>query len=341
MRVHGICLAVAVAAFFSIPVSAAPGAEWQQIKDPVAAGWSADGLAAAIDKAATLDATAVMVVHKGKVVMQRGDVARKVNVASVRKSFMSALFGIAASEGKIDLDATLARLGIDDKPALTTEEKQAKIRDLLTARSGVYHKAALETRAMQQNRPARGSHAPGTFWYYNNWDFNTLGGIYNKATGEDIYESFKKRIAEPIGMQDFTPADGRYISQDVSLYPAYLFHLSARDMARFGQLYLDGGNWNGSQVVPAEWVQQSTTLKAMTTEPPLGGYGYLWWTLPPDSYGAGAAAAIGNGGQFITVLPAHGLVVVQTVDPKTQSRGVATDHFLDFVKRIMAAVPHG
>ena len=341
MRVYGLCLAVALAACLSIRASAAPGAEWQQVKDPVAAGWSADGLAAAIDKAAGLGATAVMVVKNGEVVLQKGDVAQKVNVASVRKSFMNALYGIAAGNGSIDLDATLAALGIDDKAGLTDDEKQAKIRDLLTARSGVYHKAALETQAMRESRPTRGSHAPGTYWYYNNWDFNTLGGIYNKATGEDIYESFKKRIAEPIGMQDFTPADGRYVSEDASLYPAYLFHLSARDMARFGQLYLDGGSWNGQQILPAGWVQQSTTPKTETGDPLTGGYGYLWWTLSPKPYGEGAATAIGDGGQFITVLPAHGLVIVQTVDPKRQPQGVATEHFLDFVRRIVAAAPHG
>ena len=57
---------------------------------------------------------------------------------------------------------------------------------------------------MKKNRPARGSHAPGTFRYYNNWDFNVLGTIFEKRTGLKIGEAFYQRIAKPIGMQDFS-----------------------------------------------------------------------------------------------------------------------------------------
>jgi hypothetical protein len=98
---------------------------------------------------------------------------------------------IAASEGRISLTGTLAELGIDDKPpSLTDAEKQATVRDLLMARSGVYHPAAYEDSDMEKKRPPRGSHPPGSFWYYNKWDFNALGTIYRKSTGEDIFLSF-------------------------------------------------------------------------------------------------------------------------------------------------------
>ena len=75
--------------------------------------------------------------------------------------------------------------------------------DLLEARSGVYHPALYETPAMAKQRPARGSHEPGTFWYYNNWDFNALGTIYEHATGSGIYDALDRLIARPIGMQDY------------------------------------------------------------------------------------------------------------------------------------------
>ena len=158
-----------------------PEAAWEQV-DPAAAGWSADRLKDTEAWSQKIGTTALMVVHRGRVVAQWGDTAAKTPPASVRKSLVSALFGNAIERGGIDLKQTLAELGIDDnEPSLSAEEKTATVRDLLEARSGVYHAALYETPSMAARRPARASHPPGTFWYYNNWDFNTLGAIYERA----------------------------------------------------------------------------------------------------------------------------------------------------------------
>src|ERR1700676_2995207 len=126
---------------------------------------------------------------------------------------LSALYGIYSAEAAIDINQTLEQLGIDDSPdPLTKEEKQARVVDLLRARSGVYHKVDFETESMQKSRPPRGSHAPGTFWYYNNWDFNVLGTIFEKKTGLKIGDAFYQRVAKPIGMQDYRPSDGKYFT---------------------------------------------------------------------------------------------------------------------------------
>jgi CubicO group peptidase (beta-lactamase class C family) len=110
--------------------------------------------------------------------------------------------GIAVSDGEVQLDDTMARLGIDDvPPSLSQAEQQATVRDLLEARSGIYHPANYETNEMVTRRPARGSHPPGTFWFYNNWDFNALGAIYEHATGTSVFGGFAWQIARPIGMQ--------------------------------------------------------------------------------------------------------------------------------------------
>lgn len=319
-------------------VSGARAEPWQSV-DPVSAGWSAEKLQAARAYSDSLKPTAVMLVQDGKVVARWGDVARKVNVASVRKSLLSALYGIGVSEGRIDLKSTLGELGIDDKPpSLTDTEKQATVRDLLMARSGVYHVAAHETADIRRKRPARGSHAPGTFWYYNNWDFNALGTIYRQRTGEDIFESFETRIAQPIGMEDFTPRDGSYVLEKKSIHPAYPFTMTARDLARFGQLMLDDGRWGEHQIVPAAWVKEATTAYSATDHGSLG-YGYLWWTLNPDVFGPGAALASGYGGQQIAVIPAKHLVVVQVVDRTQNPKGVRTSHFVDLLKQIVSASP--
>lgn len=213
---------IAISFFLAVHSGGVRAQPWQSV-DPASASWSVDKLKAAQDYAVSLKATAVMVVQDGKVIASWGDVSRKVNVASVRKSLLSALYGFAVSEGRINLGSTLTELGIDDKPpALTATEKQATVRDLLMARSGVYHPSAYETGDMRRNRPERGSHAPGTFWFYNNWDFNALGTIYRQQTGEDIFQSFAKRIAQPIGMQDFSARDGAYVSERLSTHPVLI-----------------------------------------------------------------------------------------------------------------------
>ena len=102
-----------------------------------------------------------MVVQDDKAIAIWGDVNHKVNVASGRKSLLSALYGIAVSEGRINLSSSLGDLGIDDKaPSLTAEEKTATVCDLIMSRSGVCHPAVYETRDIKKKRPPRGSHEP-------------------------------------------------------------------------------------------------------------------------------------------------------------------------------------
>lgn len=220
-----------------------PGAEWEHVAAG-AAGWSSQKLAKAEAWSQQIGSTAVMIVQHGRVVAQWGDTAAKTPLASVRKSLLSALIGIAVDRRQIDLDATLGSLGIDDnQPSLSAEEKRATVRDLLEARSGIYHPALCETAAMAALRPPRFSHAPGTFWYYNNWDFNALGAIYEHAQQSSIYDAFEREIARPIGMEDYRPTDGQYVTGAASVYPAYTFTMSARDLARFALLYLNRGKW--------------------------------------------------------------------------------------------------
>ncbi len=104
------------------------------------------------------------------------------------------MIGIAVDERKIDLNASIGSLGIDDNaPSLTEAEKAATVADLLKARSGIFHAALYETPGMARLRPPRGSHSPGTFWYYNNWDFNALGTIYERAVGQSIFTAFDEK----------------------------------------------------------------------------------------------------------------------------------------------------
>lgn len=328
-------LLVAASIFLCTDMQAEPGKTWQPV-DPASATLHIKQVDAAQTYAASARPTALLIVQGDRIVASAGDIRRKINVASVRKSLIGALYGIAVAEGRIDPASMLTDLGIDDNaPALSATEKKATVRDLLMSRSGIYHPASHETSDMKRNRPARGSHLPGEFWWYNNWDFNVLGTIYRRRTGEDIFESFARRIAAPIGMQDFSPHDGRYVTEPESIHPAYPFSLSARDAARFGLLFLKRGQWGGRQIVPANWVKDSTAT-ASPTNRGHHGYGYLWWTLPPDVFGPGAAYASGNGGQIIAIVPSKQMVAVQLNEARRRGR---TQPFIDLVKRLTAAAP--
>jgi CubicO group peptidase (beta-lactamase class C family) len=161
---------------------------------------------------------------------------------------------------------------------------------------------------------------------YSNWDFNALGGAFEIMTGRDIYDALESDIARPIGMQDFDRRTHRKTGDTTrSRYLAYHMNFSTRDMARIGYLMLRRGNWNGTQVVPADWVDESTrpftrVHEMNPTHRRQGpfGYGYLWWVWDgPHATGPydGAYTGLGAVGQQITVLPKLDLVVVHKTRP--------------------------
>jgi len=284
---------------------------WLRYRTPEEAGWSAEKLATVCRNS---NAASAFLVRDGRVVFTYGDCRRRFKVHSMRKSILSALFGIAAAEKKIDLQKSLAELGISDKTPLSEGEGRARVLDLLQARSGVYLPAAGETTYMKNTRPARGSHAAGEHFYYNNWDFNALGTIYRQQTGRDIFADFERRIARPLGMQDFTRIDGCYNSEEMSLHPAYAFMMSARDLARFGQLYLQLGEWRGKRIVPEGWVRESTAGISEAGDRNIASgdalrYGYLWWVIDPYR-GQRIFYAAGTYGQRVVVAPALKAVLV-------------------------------
>jgi CubicO group peptidase (beta-lactamase class C family) len=290
-----------------------PQQHWQQFASPEEAGFAPDKIAEAKAYYDSLNAASYLVIYDGKVLISWGDVERRYMCHSVRKSLLSALYGIFIDDGIIHLDQTMVQLKIDDKDTLTASEKEATIRDLLKARSGVYHPAAYETPGMKASRPKRGSHQRDEFWYYNNWDFNTLGKIFEQETSTDIFIAFKNRIADPLQMEDFRLMDGyHHLEPENSNFPAYPFRLSARDMARFGLLFLREGAWNGNQIISKEWIKESATSYS-TTDNRGGGYGYLWW-ISGEMQELGMYSALGVGAQIIAVIPGANMVVVQRVD---------------------------
>jgi CubicO group peptidase (beta-lactamase class C family) len=326
-----------------------PGETWARAESPEARGWSSEKLQEAQAYAGTIDTAAVVVVDDGVVVAEWGETTRKFKCHSIRKSFLSALYGIHAAEGRIDLARTLEELGINDNDSLTAAERQATVAELLKARSGIYHPALYETAAMKARRPRRGSHRPGTFWYYNNWDFNVLGTIFEQETGTNIFEEFQRRVAGPLEMQDFEVADGEYFGGPESIHPAYPFRMTARDMARFGLLFLRQGRWRDEQIVPADWVEESWVEESTRTYSDAGrggGYGYMWWVavegkhLPGMQLPEGAYSARGHRGHYILVIPSEKLVVVHRVNTDERGPQVNPEQFGRLVQLIREARLH-
>lgn len=305
---------------------------------PTQAGYSEEGLQALRQVLADAGSESMLLLHEGKVFFEWGDIRRKRVVHSIRKPLLHALIGIELAKGCLDLDKSVGDYGIDERaPGLTAQEKSATLRQLLQSRSGVYHPADAESEGMAAERPARGSHPPGGYFYYNNWDFNVAGAIYEQCAGRRIHEAFLTDVAQPLGMLDYrgrihawpddrTPiaadADGfRSLDVSKSRYGAYHFRLSAHDLALFGQLYLDQGRWSGRQVVPSEWIDESTRPISII-EPEYGlAYGQLWNVLVPDPGDRRASFYhTGVGVHMLGVYPEHGLVMVHRVDTEAPFR---------------------
>jgi CubicO group peptidase (beta-lactamase class C family) len=161
---------------------------------------------------------------------------------------------------------------------------------------------------MIDTRPERGSHPPGTFFYYNNWDFNALGTIFEQETGTNIFEEFKKKIADPVGMEDFDIETCTYqYEPGKSMHPAYSFRMSARDMARFGVMYQKNGFWKDARIIPSQWITESTTAYSIEDTTIGIGYGYMWRVFLEGSL---IAQMAGYPGYFHTGIGVHALVII-------------------------------
>lgn len=301
------------------PVPVFPGQEWE-FADLPAYGWSVEGLRRASNFVRdSANSTGIVVVDRGKIVFQFGDIQELSYLASARKSILAMLYGKYVEDRTIDLEKVLLELGMDDEGGLLDVEKRATVHHLITARSGVYHPASNAGDDLA-SAPARGSQQPGDYMLYSNWDFNAAGGAFELMTGRDIYDELGAQLAIPLQFQDWDRSAQRKSGNlSVSRYPAYHMHLSTRDMARIGHLMLHEGNWNGNQVIPGAWARQITSLVTPLEEmnPPARrdgyfGYGYMWWIWDgPRAVGPfqGAYTARGAVGQWITVFPALDLVV--------------------------------
>ncbi|MDR6100544.1 CubicO group peptidase (beta-lactamase class C family) [Agrobacterium larrymoorei] len=296
-----------------------PAQEWANVTSPKEYGLSAEVRGKVDAMLDGLSTTSFMAVAGGKALYTYGDVSEVSYLASTRKSILSMLVGKAVAEGKIDLDLTMADLNIDEDHGLLPIEKTATLRDLLISSSGVYHQPG-SPGSNTKNIPERGSKKPGDYFHYNNWDFNVLGAAFEQLTGRSVFNAFEEDFAGPMGLQDFDPSRQRMMGYDgASRYLAYHFFLSGRDMARLGLSMVRNGRWGNEQIIPADWVSESTRIRVPadkmneSEKSRIAGYSYLWW-IPVVTRDApeweGAFVAAGHFGQFILGMPALDMVFV-------------------------------
>ena len=336
-----------------------PGKDWERIEKPESIGYSSARLQSLRSWLQSLDTTAMIVAIGGRSLFDYGDLAHLSYLASVRKSVLAILYGKYVESGAIPLGKSLSELQFSDVGGLLPRELETRIEHLITARSGVYHQAS-NAGDSTDSAPPRGSQRPGTYYLYNNWDFNAAGAVFEKLAGREIYDALETDLARPIGMQDFDRSKQKKSGDPKrSQHMAYHIWLSTRDMARIGLLMLRGGQWADKQVVSREWARRITSLVTPFHEmnPPQlrslatgnrWGYGYMWWVWDaPNSPGpfSGAYTGMGAGGQFITVLPELDMVVAHKTDlqqvsphgPGERRRRVTASEYDSILRMLIAA----
>lgn len=246
---------------------------------------------------------------------------------SVAKSFVSALFGIAIQEGHIK---SIEESVTDYVPALAPSGYNGvRLKDVLQMSSGVRFNEDYSDLTSDINRlnyvfafntplvdfvnTLKQERRPGTYHNYVSMDTQVLGMVITEATGRPLTEYLEEKLWKPMGME----SDATWQIDSTGMEAAFMgLNVVLRDYARFGRLYLHRGNWNGTQLVPEQWVKASITPDAPHLMPGKRdtskftlGYGYQWW-IPENANGD--FMAIGVYGQSIYVSPRNRIVIART-----------------------------
>lgn len=285
---------------------------------------------ALLDSIDAQDTHAFLVIQHGKLLYERYwdgyDSARISGSFSAAKSIISLLIGIAIDEGKIkSVEEPVANYIEHFK---TNGLEKVKIKDLLTMSSGTNYKESdkgyfslnasayygdnIEYMVSRLERKEE----PGVNWEYRSGDTQVLGLIVEKVFGQNISDLVSERFAEPMGAEQkalWLLDGGKNHEKAFCCYNGI-----ARDYARFGQLLLNKGNWNGKQIISHTYLTQATTPASYLNDPtennhPVDYYGYQYWIL---NYKTKAWIMNGLFGQYVYALPEYDAVVVRLGESK-------------------------
>ncbi len=288
---------------------------------PEAQGVSSQGISAfveAADKINTLHS--FMILRHGHVIAEgwwKPEAADKPHILwSLSKSFDSTAVGLAIAEGKLSLDDPVLKFFPAEAPADASENLKAmKVRDLLTMSCGhdVEPKILNNAPTVKEFLALPVPHTPGTHFQYNTYGSYMLSAIVTKVTGKTEVEYLQPRLFEPLGIEN---AKWDASPEGPSL-GGYGLYLCTEDIAKFGQLYLQKGKWNGKQVIPEIWVEQATRKQVPNDKAghaKIGvdwqqGYGFQFWRCTHQAF-----RGDGRAGQLCLVVPEQELVVAITAD---------------------------
>lgn len=285
------------------------------------------------------------------------------NVASITKSVVSTLVGIAVAEHRLaGLDQNLATVLPAYAAIMRPEVAAITVRQLLTMTAGFPDTWDGDASFVSSPDWVRAiltagiDEPPGRFFAYSDAGPHLLSAILTRATGQSVLEYARAKLFDPLGIPTEPATDIVAVPGNTEMYDATkgftwpvdpqgfqvgccLLTLRPADLLKLGQLYLDQGQWNGNPVLPSAWVQEATTSHIPAANVVAdGGYGYLWWVL--DAAGAPAFAAVGYGGQLIEVVPARRLVVVVSSEfslaGQDPTRLVATPVLAQMVSQVIA-----
>jgi CubicO group peptidase (beta-lactamase class C family) len=293
---------------------------------PERQGISSAAILAFIEKADTeIDAMhSFMLLRHGHVVAEGWwspyDAATPHMLYSLSKSFTSTAVGLAIAEAKLSLDDQVLKFFPEDAPAEPSANLRAmRVRDLLRMNTGHQTEAQLWPWGDQPDTATSGEpwtktflahpvpFKPGTHFLYNSPGTYMLSALVQQVTGMTVLEYLRPRLFEPLGIEHpiwLTSPQG------ITLGSIGLL-VRTEDIARFGQLYLQNGVWNGRQLIPAAWVAAATAMQTSNGSSPQSdwdqGYGYQFWRSRHNSYRGDGAF-----GQYCLVLPEVDAVVVIT-----------------------------
>jgi CubicO group peptidase (beta-lactamase class C family) len=337
--------------------------------DPIAAAIAADFNSYTTDD----QIRAIIVTVDGRTRFERyysSSARESRDIFSVTKSVMSALIGLAISEGRLRLNERLSQMLPGYAAEMTPRVARVTLRQLLTMTAGfpdassTYDIGLVSPPDWVRYILKRQDSPPGKEFHYSNYGVHLLSPILVQATGQSVLAYARTHLFDPLGIPttpaDQPLADKAHLTEYERAGFAWPvdpqgFHTAAsdlklrpQDMVRFGRLFLQGGQWNGRQVVPGSWVRQATTAQAGTAFTAFTpdttrnfrptGYGYLWWATTADH--AAAFFALGFGGQLIEVVPQRHLVIVIStyVDPKTGNEMVNADDVQRLANAIVTEV---
>jgi CubicO group peptidase (beta-lactamase class C family) len=288
---------------------------------PESQGISSAGLQALLDEAEVraYGLHSLMILRHGKVVAEGWWTPYAADephmLFSISKSFTSTAIGLLQAEGRLNIHDRLVSFFPEDVPAdASANLKNMRLRDLLMMSTGQekadvdrIHDAAPDAMDPKRFFSAPVKQKPGTLFYYNSPASNMLSAVVQKVSGQTMRDYLVSRLFAPLGIP---PPYWEQTPQGLTVGSSGL-HLCTEDIARFGQLLLQRGEWQGRRLLPAEWIDLATSRQASNGSSPDGdwdqGYGFQFWRCVPGFYRADGAF-----GQFCIVIPQHDTVIAIT-----------------------------